>query len=49
VAHTDPKTLKAQTIANLESQKTLALAQGDTKTAGLIQKIINLLSNKKPK
>jgi hypothetical protein len=47
VAHTDPKTLKAQTIANLESQRTQALANNDSKTAALIQKIIDLLA--KPK
>ena len=40
---------KLEVLSRLQSQQTLALAQGDTKTAGLIARIITLLSNKKTK
>jgi hypothetical protein len=38
---------KAKTLSNLEAQKMQALANGHTKVASLIQKIIDLLSKKK--
>jgi len=41
---------KEESISNLMAQRLTALQNNDTKTAGLIQKIIILLSgNKKPK
>jgi hypothetical protein len=40
---------KEESISNLEMQRLQALANNDTKTANLIQKIITMLSNKKQK
>jgi hypothetical protein len=38
---------KSEAISNLEAQRLTALQNNDSKTANLIQKIINLLLNKK--
>jgi hypothetical protein len=37
---------KNDVLSNLEAQKITALSRGDTKTAKLIQNIINLIENK---
>jgi hypothetical protein len=44
-----PVDSKAKTLSNLEAQKMQALANNDTKTASLIQKVIDLLTSKKQK
>lgn len=38
---------KSETLTRLVAQKIQALQNNDTKTANLIQKVINLLENKK--
>jgi hypothetical protein len=38
---------KSETLTKLEAQKLMALQRGDTKTASLIQRIINTLTKKK--
>lgn len=43
----DEKCHKSETLSKLSAQKIQALQNNDTKTASLIQKIINLLEGKK--
>jgi hypothetical protein len=43
----DEKCHKSETLSKLSAQKMQALQNNDTKTASLIQKIINLLEGKK--
>lgn len=41
------KDSRAESLAKLNAQKILALQAGNTKAAGLIQKIIDLIAKKK--
>jgi len=43
----EEKCHKSETLSKLSAQKIQALQNNDTKTASLIQKIINLLEGKK--
>jgi len=40
------KELKSKTLSNLSAQKAAALARNDSKTAALVQRIIDLLTKK---
>lgn len=44
---TAAKDSRAESLAKLNAQKILALQAGNTKAAGLIQKIIDLIAKKK--